>query len=210
MKWTTLLSLTFVILVLLVTGWLSYIGYLAKVRNRACLESPIENEGGTNSSIDRELQGVINDCSAQNGGIGLQVTVIFPDRTTWNGTSGYADLAVQCPLTLSHHLYLGSMTKLFTATLVMEQVEKGSLSLDEALNQWIHLPNAKNVSIRNLLTHRSGLPDYARDTWFQIGWFGLPNKTWQPNELMRVIQDKPLRFTAGSRHEYSNSNYLLL
>jgi D-alanyl-D-alanine carboxypeptidase len=157
-----------------------------------------------------ELQDVLNEYSTHKGSVGLQVTVIFPDGQTWNGVAGYADTAHPCRLTLDHHLYLGSITKLFTATLVMKEVENGSLSLGQNLNQWIHVPSAENLTIRNLLSHTSGLPDYAQDTWFQIRWFGLPSKTWRPDELMRVIQDKPLRFSPGSRHEYSNSNYLLL
>jgi D-alanyl-D-alanine carboxypeptidase len=156
-----------------------------------------------------ELQDVLNAYSAQKGGVGLQATVIFPDGQPWNGVAGYADIDKQCAMTLSHHLYLGSMTKLFTATLVMKEVENASLSLGQEINQWVQLPRAQNITIRNLLNHTSGLPDYARDTRFQIRWFSLPNKTWRSDELVHVIQGKPLRFIPGSRHEYSNSNYLL-
>ncbi len=210
MRRTTSLLLTLGIFAVLIGGWLGHITALTKARNRACRESTMQNQADNNSSSSKQLQDIFNDYSNQKGGIGLQVTVIFPDGRTWNGVAGYADIAHQCSLTRDHHLYLGSMTKLFTAALVMEQVENGSLALDQKISQWIQLPNANNVTIRNLLSHTSGLPDYARDPWFQIRWFGLPSKTWQPSELIGVIQDKPLQFTPGSRHEYSNSNYLLL
>jgi D-alanyl-D-alanine carboxypeptidase len=210
MKWTTFLSFTLIALVLFLAGWLSYIGYLTKTRNRACLVFTPENQRDTHSPIGIEFQGVINDYSSRNGGVGLQVTIIFPDDVIWNGVAGYADLGNRCPMTLQHHLYIGSMTKPFTATLVMEQVESGSLSLDDKVNSWIHPFPENNITVRHLLSHTSGLPDYARNTWFQIRWFGLPDKTWQPDELVRVIQDEPLRFPPGSRHEYSNSYYLLL
>jgi D-alanyl-D-alanine carboxypeptidase len=210
MKWQASLLITFGIFVFFIGGWLGYITFLTKERNRACRINTLENQGDKSSTRSMKLQHVINDYSTQKGGIGLQATVIFPDGQTWNGEAGYADIAHQCSLTLDHHLYLGSITKLFTATLVMKEVENGSLSLDQNINHWIQVPNAENITIRNLLSHTSGLPDYARNTWFQIRWLGLPSKTWHPSELMRVVQDKPLRFSLGSRHEYSNSNYLLL
>ncbi|HLO13875.1 MAG TPA: serine hydrolase domain-containing protein [Anaerolineales bacterium] len=209
-KWQTSLLITFGIFVLLIGGWLGYITVLTKERNRACRVSTLDNQGDNSSSTRMRLQDVLNEYSTQKGGVGLQVTVMFPDGQTWNGVAGYADMAHPCPLTLDHHLYLGSITKLFTATLVMKEVDNGSLFLDQKTNQWIQVSSAENITIRNLLSHTSGLPDYAQDTWFQIGWFGKPNKTWQPNELIRIMQDKPLRFSPGSRHEYSNSNYLLL
>lgn len=210
MKSTTLLVLAFIVLMLLIGGWLGYIGFLTKARNRACHVSAMENLEDNSSSTSIAFQNVLNHHSTQNDEVGLQVTVIFSDGRSWNGAAGYADIAQHCPLALNHHLYLGSITKLFTATLVMKEIENGSLSLDQKINQWIQLPNAANITIRNLLSHTSGLPDYARDTWFQIRWFGLPSRMWEPDELIRVIQNKPVRFSPGSRYEYSNSNYLLL
>ena len=197
-KRTTFL-LPFVVFVLLITGWLGYISYLTKARNRACLVFTPENQRDSSSPISIELQDVINNHSSQNGDVGLQVTVISSDDVFWNGVAGYADPGNRCPMTLQHHLYIGSMTKPFTATLVMEQVESGSLSLDDTVNSWIHLVPENNLTVRHLLTHTSGLPDYARNTWFQIRWFGLPDKTWQPDKLVRVIQGEPLRSPLGSR-----------
>lgn len=170
----------------------------------------LKNHQETGSYIDTELQDVINDYSSQNGDVGLQVTVISSDDVIWHGVAGYADLGNHCPMTLQHHLYIGSMTKPFTATLVMEQVENGSLSLEDMINSWIHLVPENDITVRHLLTHTSGVPDYARNTWFQIRWFGLPEKNWQPDELVRIIKEKPLRFPPDSRYEYSNSNYILL
>lgn len=210
MKWLNPFSITFVVFVLPVAVWLVNIAHLTRAGNRACHENSSRNQPVENSPINKELQSLITDYSAQHGGIGLQVTVIFPDGWMWNGTSGYADISNHCPLTLRHHLYLGSMTKLFTAALIMEQVEKGTLTLDDPVGSFVFLPYAEGVTLRHLLNHTSGLPDYARDTWFQIPWFGLPGKTWRPDELVRVIQNKPLWFKAGSLYEYSNSNYLLL
>lgn len=104
MKWTTFISAILALFVLLIAGWSCYIGYLTKARDRACLVSALDNRKDISSPISMELQDVINDYSSQNGGIGLQVTVIFWDKTSWDGVAGNASIGDQCPMTLQHHL----------------------------------------------------------------------------------------------------------
>ncbi|MGC8787486.1 MAG: serine hydrolase domain-containing protein [Anaerolineae bacterium] len=159
---------------------------------------------------DEEFQRALDNYSMPRGGVGLQATVIFPDGTVWSGASGYASHEKKCPLTLDHHLYIGSITKLYTAVLVMDQVENGMISLDDTLDKWLALPYAKEITVRMLLNHTSGIPNYTEDPWFLVRYVGLPRKQWQPDELVAVIRNKRLKFEPGSRHEYSNSNYLLL
>jgi len=197
--------------VLLLVGWLGYVSYLTIQNDRACGgQIPIIKESNYTQN-DEELQPVLDNCSGEKKrGAGLQATVIFPDGTTWSGVSGYANHKKKCPLTLDHHLCIGSLTKLFTATLVMEQVENGTIALDDPLSKWIDLPYAKKITVGMLLNHTSGIPSYTEDLWFLVRWFGFPRKQWQPDELVAVIRNKGLNFEPGSRHEYSNSNYLLL
>lgn len=92
----------------------------------------------------------------------------------------------------------------------MRQVEAGTISLDVSISKWLDLPYAKQVTVRMLLSHTSGIPDYTSGAGFLVRYVGLPEKPWQPNELLDAIKNKPLDFESGSRHEYSNSNYLLL
>jgi D-alanyl-D-alanine carboxypeptidase len=54
------------------------------------------------------------------------------------------------------------------------------------------------------------VPNYTSDVWFVARYFGLPARTWEPGDLLDVIRGSPLRFEPGTRHEYSNSNYVLL
>ena len=197
----------FVLLALFLVG---YCYYLTTQEDEACGEPIIMIKKSNHTENDEELQRVLDNYSAKKAGVGLQATVIFPDGTVWSGVSGYASHEKKCPLTLDHHLYIGSMTKLFTATLVMEQVENGTIALDDPLSKWIDLPYAEEITVGMLLNHTSGIPSYTEDLWFLVRWFGFPGKQWQPDELVAVIRNKGLKFEPGSRHEYSNSNYLLL
>lgn len=202
--------LLLVLLVLLITGWIGYVSYLTAREDRACGVGISAVKGSISAGDDSELQRVLDSYSARNGGVGLQATVIFLDGTTWSGTSGYASRERSCPLTLDHHLYIGSITKLYTAMLVMDQVEGGKISLDDTLDQWADLPYADAVTVKMLLNHTSGIPSHTEDLSFLVRLFGLARKQWETDELVRVISSKPLKFEPGSRHEYSNSNYLLL
>jgi len=202
---TTKILLAAFCLILFFVGWLTYVSRLTKQNDRAC--NPSTNSAFT--ARDSLLQRVLDDYSVERN-VGLQVTVIFPDGSQWNSVSGFASRERECPVTAKHHFGIGSVTKLYTAALVMLQVEAGTLSLDDAISKWIDLPYAEQVAVRMLLNHTSGIPDYTSDAAFLLRYVGLPEKSWRPDELAAVIHNKPLDFEPGLRHEYSNSNYLLL
>lgn len=140
----------------------------------------------------------------------MQATVIFPDGTTWNGVSGHASREKACPLTLNHHLFIGSITKPYIAASVMDQVEKGAISLDDTLDRWLDLPYADAVTVRMLLNHTSGIPNYAGDLRFAMQYRVLPWKAWRNDELLTIIRRHPLEFEPGTQYQYSSSNYVLL
>ena len=101
----------------------------------------------------------------------------------------------------------GSVSKLFTATMTMRAVEQEKLNLSDKLSQFFPgIPNAKRISIRQLLSHRSGIFNFTDSPDY-------PNYMTQAKtrkELLAIVEGYPPVFTPGERHEYSNSNYLLL
>ncbi len=191
------------LLTVFLSVWIGYISRLTTQNERAC--------GATaDAESESPLQRVLDEYSKERGGVGLQATVILPDGTPWKAAAGLASREKKCPASTEHHFGIGSVTKLYTATLVMRQVEAGTISLDDPISKWLDLPYAEQVTVRMLLNHTSGIPDYTSDAGFLIRYVGLPEKSWKPNELFRVIKNKPLQFEPGLRHEYSNSNFLLL
>ena len=102
---------------------------------------------------------------------------------------------------------IGSVTKLFTAVLMLQLAEKASVTLDSRLAEFYpDLPNALQITYRNLLQHRSGLADYTRADGFD-DWRRAPATHAQ---LLGIIDAAGSRFAPGERVEYNNSNYLLL
>lgn len=204
-----ILMVIIILLVLFPVTWLGYVSALSKNNETACYKvSTVSVESGY---VENELlQSVLDNYSSQNGNVGLQATVIFPDNTIWSGTAGYANRSDQCLLTRNHHLYIGSITKLYTASMIMVEVERGTLSLSDTLDKNFDFPYAEKVMVGMLLNHTSGIPNYTESAWFLTRYFGLPQKEWHPNELVEVIGNKELKFEPGSQHEYSNSNYIIL
>jgi CubicO group peptidase (beta-lactamase class C family) len=102
---------------------------------------------------------------------------------------------------------IGSVSKLFTAVLVMQLAEGGSVTLDGKVAEFFpDVPNALDITYRDLLAHRSGLPDYTFAPDFE-SWRVQPHS--QADVLARIARAAP-NSPPRQRHEYSSTNYLLL
>jgi D-alanyl-D-alanine carboxypeptidase len=102
---------------------------------------------------------------------------------------------------------LGSISKMFTATMVFQLLEEKKLSLDEKLSDYFpQLPNAGSITIGNLLYHRSGLPDFTNNTNFDDWKVRLQTE----DQLLGLIAGRKPDFEPNAKAAYNNSNYLLL
>jgi D-alanyl-D-alanine carboxypeptidase len=104
---------------------------------------------------------------------------------------------------------LGSITKQFTAALILQLVEQGKLSLTDSIRKYYpEAPEAWDaVTIHDLLTHESGIPSYTDIPGFFDKQAAI---AFTPLELIRLTQDKPLAFRPGSQFRYDNTGYILL
>lgn len=111
------------------------------------------------------------------------------------------------PATENSLYRIGSISKTFTAALIMQLVDQQKLSLDQTLEGYFsRLPNAKTMTIRHLLNHTSGIPDYTASEEY-IGYYTVDIKS---KELEKVICDFQPSVLPGEMFQYSNSNYALL
>ncbi len=103
---------------------------------------------------------------------------------------------------------IGSMTKQFTAALVLLEQEDGKLSVDDPIRKY--LPDSPatwdKITVADLLHHTSGVPNFIFDKRF----FEWRMVSHTPAEEIELFKDKPLNFLPGTQWEYSNSNYALL
>ena len=143
------------------------------------------------------------------GSPGMIVAVAHRGRVVFAGTYGLANIEHQAPVTRATVFRLASITKTFTAALILLLDEDGRLGLDDPLSK--HVPElavAKDVTLRQLLLHTSGIPDYAEDP------AGAATKSVAktPLEMLAWIKalTPRLQFEPGTKWVYSNSNYALL
>ena len=104
---------------------------------------------------------------------------------------------------------LASITKQFTAMLIMQLVEKGKLSLEAPISTYLpEFPKDKGaqITIHHLLTHTSGIPNYTSFPNYRE----VMRRPNSPEDLVRLFADSTLVFSPGERHAYSNSAYVLL
>lgn len=127
----------------------------------------------------------------------------------WTATAGVGDLTSPSPLPPGARFRVGSITKTFVATVVLQLVEEGRVTLDSAVSQWVPdlLPNGNEITVRHLLGHRSGLPEYLADPAI---WQGIvENRVFRPEELVAAATARPLLFPPGTDWSYSNTNYIV-
>ncbi|GGV57373.1 peptidase [Streptomyces massasporeus] len=132
----------------------------------------------------------------------------------WRDTSGVADVRTQRPVTVHDKVRIGSITKVFVATVVLQLVADGRVALDAPVRRVLPglLPaRFAPVTVAHLLNHTSGLPDHV----------GIPEPVtaqdvlrhrfdhWTPQEWVATATHGPLKFAPGARQEYRGINYVL-
>lgn len=104
-----------------------------------------------------------------------------------------------------------SLTKTILATLVLKRVERSEIELDQNIARWFaDVPAASTITIRQLLTHTSGLPDYGTLREYHQAVRSSPGHPWSEAEFLERSLAQGLQFEPGSKSSYSNIGYLLL
>lgn len=141
---------------------------------------------------------------------------------TWNGTSGVGDLTTDRPRGAEDHYRVGSVTKTFVATVLLQLEGEGRLDLSDTVDHWLpgvvrgHGHDGSRVTLRQLLNHTSGIYDYYADDDFAAsfrlrdGFFKHRYDTWHPRQLVSVaMRHEPYSFEPGKSWHYSDTNYIL-
>ena len=164
--------------------------------------APAAADPGTTQALQEALDGFVAGWTAA----GVSAAVLWPDGALWEGAAGWADAPAGVPLAAGDPLLIGSTTKTFTATVVLQLVEEGRLGLDDPvapLFPGYGLDEA--LTVRHLLGHRSGLWNFTAEPLF-----GQTDERLDPAAVVRDAVGRGLQFRPGSHFHYSNTNYTLL
>ncbi len=140
---------------------------------------------------------------------GSAAAVLTPECGLWEGASGTS--TEKEPLTSRHLSWIGSVTKTFVSETVLRLAESNKLGLDDTLAKYVaSFPGASGITLRQMLSHQSGIYNYTDDTDFQNALSRNPGRVWKPEELVAYAAAHPPDFAPGQGWAYSNTNYVLL
>jgi D-alanyl-D-alanine carboxypeptidase len=182
--------------------------FLADLVSSNSLPNPVDD------NLARELQTSLDQSLDDIPGA---IFGIISPKGTWIGTSGFSNLATKTPLVVEDRFQIGSITKMFVATTVLQLVEEKTLTLEDTLNKWLpsetvsKIPNYQEITIRQLLNHTSGIYDYTDSLFAQA----QTNPTfllreWSPEQLVAFTYTQKPYFAPGESWQYSNTNVILL
>ena len=155
---------------------------------------------------NKAIDSIVQSFATQHKFSGV-VLVANKGKIEYEKAVGYSDFAKQVPLQKTAVFELASVSKQFTAMVIMMLKEKGLLAYDDLVEKYINIPY-KGINIRNLLTHTSGLPDYQ--AIMDAHWD--KSKVAGNNDILDYLnQYKPaILFEPGTKYAYSNTGYVLL
>ncbi|MEE1758190.1 serine hydrolase domain-containing protein [Streptomyces sp. SP18BB07] len=157
------------------------------------------------------------DALRDTGVTGVSVRVDRP-RGTRTVRSGVGDLRTGAPVPHAEYIRIGSTTKTYVATVLLQLVDEGRLSLEDRVERWLpgvvegNGNDGRRVTVRQLLQHTSGLPDYISDVVPELsaaGYLKHRSTTYTSRQRVAFAMTHPPVFEPGARWEYSNTNYIL-
>ncbi len=180
------------------------------VLTSGCDQDALNSDPTPALSLEESLQFTLDSARQLNNLTGLSAAVILPDRSTWLGVSGMSDPTTSQQIEPDMLFGIGSITKTYTAVLILQLMEEGLLTLDDPLHQWLpRFPNIDSTAtLRQLLTHTSGIFSYTDDPVFFEFMFDDPTRNITPEEIFTFVKE-PL-FAPGNGWSYSNTNFILL
>ncbi|MFP3942481.1 MAG: serine hydrolase domain-containing protein [Alphaproteobacteria bacterium] len=139
---------------------------------------------------------------------GLSVGVAIGGRRAFLAGYGMANLEHGVAASSRTVYEVASLTKTFTAALVLLLAHEGKLKLDGPITEYVEgLPGAwKDVTPRHILTHVSGLPSYTAEERF----WEETRREWSPQEIIALVSEQGLLYKPGTDHHYDNTGYILL
>ncbi len=137
--------------------------------------------------------------------------VSVPGEGQWEAAYGEADLQSGQRLTLADHFPVGSVTKTFTATVILRLVQEGLLALSAPISHWVPwVQDARQITVRMLLNMTSGIYDeYQSDSQLIEDISGHPHRSFKPEEIVRMAVAHGPVGPPGTP-EYSSTNYIIL
>ena len=171
--------------------------------------------------LEARTQAALVAVRAEAGYPGMTAAIVMPDGRVLVAADGWADAARHIPLTRSSRMPAASIGTTFVAAAILQAVDDGVLDLDRPIGQWIggepwfeRIPNARALTLRMLLAHRSGIPNVSDPAdphfaaWVKTLTTDL-DRTWASDEQLTFVFDKKAKAPPGAKFIISDMNYMI-
>lgn len=171
---------------------------------------------GTNV-LKKELQMKLDEWHKAGKFPGATLGVVLASGEHFGLAVGYSDRDAKTPMKATDRMLAGSTGKTFAIATALQLVKEGKIGLDDKIekyfgaeNWFTRLPNAKDITVHQLMNHTSGLVRYEFKDQFTKDLTANPEKVWKPQELIAYLFDEKAPFEAGMGWDYSDTNYIVL
>lgn len=169
------------------------------------------------SRLKTSLQLKLDDWYKTGSFPGATLGVVLANGESFGLAVGVSDRDLKTPMKPESKMLAGSVGKTFAAATALQLIKEGKIGLDDKVEKYLggeawfpRLPNAKAITVRQLMNHTSGLVRYEFKEQFTKDLTTNPQKTWKPAELLAYLLDEKPPFEAGKGWEYSDTNYIVL
>ncbi len=168
-------------------------------------------------NLRQKLQANLDEWNKNGKFAGATLGVCLADGKCFSLAAGFSDRENKTPMKPDDLMLAGSVGKTFAAATALQLVREGKIRLDERIEKYLgnekwfpRLPNAKDITVRQLMNHTSGLIRYEFKEQFTKDLTANPDKIWKPKELLSYLFDEKAPFEAGKGWDYSDTNYIVL
>jgi D-alanyl-D-alanine carboxypeptidase len=148
---------------------------------------------------------------------GITVGIASADGASIGLAAGFSDTVARKPMRAGDRMLQGSVGKTYFGAVALQLVAEGLIDLDAPLSDYLgdeawysRLPNAADVTVRQLMSHTSGIVRYELNPAFLEDLVARPMRTFTPEERLAYLLDTKAPFAAGEAWDYSDTNYILL
>jgi len=148
---------------------------------------------------------------------GATLGVVLANGESFGLAVGVSDRETKKPMMPNDRMLAGSVGKTFAAATALQLIKEGKIGLDDRIEKYLgtepwfsRLPNARDITVRQLMNHTSGLVRYEFKEQFTKDLTANPTKVWKPAELVAYLLDEKPPFEAGKGWDYSDTNYIVL
>ncbi|HEX6353172.1 serine hydrolase domain-containing protein [Actinophytocola sp.] len=175
---------------------------LAALTGFVVAAAPPASSEGAPSPVRTGLESLVRDENFP----AAMASVREPNGRSRFYASGVGDLRTGAPVPTEGRVRIASATKMFTATVVLQLVGDGKIGLDEPIETYVPglVPGGTEITVRQLLQHTSGLPEY-----FTLDYLTIQHRYAEPRELLDRALTRPPLFAPGTGWQYSNTNYVV-